>query len=66
MSVSHSVSRVGNTQWVVLSVAATQNCVRNAHGGPTQRLQQARDGRRRHAGGIASELRKHPKHGFKC
>ena len=34
--------------------------------GPIRRLQQARDGRRRHAGGIASELRKHPKHGFKC
>ena len=24
------------------------------------------DGRWRHTGGIASELRKHPKHGLKC
>ena len=66
MSVSHSVFRVGRTQWVVLSAAATQNRVKNAHGGPKRRLQQARDGRRRHVGGIPSELRKHPKHGFKC
>ena len=51
MSVYHSVFRVGKTQWVVLSVAATQNRVinSNAHGGPTRRLQQARDGRWRHA-----------------
>ena len=67
-SVSHSVFRVGNRlqKWVVLSVAATQNRVSGMlHGGPTRRLQQARDGRRRRAGGIASELRKHPKHGLK-
>ena len=41
MSVSHSVFRVGGTQWVVLSDAATQNCVKNAHGGTGRRLQQA-------------------------
>ena len=34
MSVSNSVFRVaGRTQWVVLSAAATQNRVKNAHGG---------------------------------
>ena len=41
MSVSHSVFRVGGTQWVVLSAAATQNCVKNAHVGTGRRLQQA-------------------------
>ena len=54
LSVSNSVFCVGGTQWVVLSATVTQNRVRNAHGGTGRRLQQARDGRRRHVGGIAS------------
>ena len=69
MSVSHSVFRVGRTQWVVLSADATQNRVKNAHGGPKRRSPQAPTavGGTAHAGGIASELRKHPKcHGLKC
>ena len=66
MSVSHSVFFANRTQWVLLSAISEENRVKNAHGGPKRRLQQARDGRRRHVGGIASELRKHPKHGFKC
>ena len=42
INVSHSVFRVGGTQWVlVLSAAATQNRVKNARGGPKRRLQQA-------------------------
>ena len=41
MSVSNSVFRVGRTQWVLLSAAATQNRVKNAHGGTGRRLQQA-------------------------
>ena len=55
MSVSKSVFRVGRTQWVVMSAAATQNCVKNAHGGTWRRLQQAPTAvaRRRHVGGIA-------------
>ena len=63
MSVSHSVFCVGRTQWVVLSAAATQNRVKNAHGGPKRRLREAPTAVGGHVGGIASELRKHPKHG---
>ena len=55
MSVSHSVFRVGRTQWVVLSAAATQNRVKNAHGGPKRRFRQAPTAvggtRRRHSVG---------------
>ena len=48
LAYSHSVYRVGNTQWVV-SVAATQNRVRNAHGRPTRRPFCSRRPVRRHA-----------------
>ena len=41
MSVYHSVFCGGRTQWVVLSAPTTQNCVKNARGGPKRRLQQA-------------------------
>ena len=49
MSVYHSAFCVGRTQWVVLSAAATQNRVRNAHGGPkapNDVIVKLRDGRR--------------------
>ena len=36
-----SVFCVGRTQWVVLSAAATQNRVKNAHAGPKRRFRQA-------------------------
>ena len=34
-------SRWPHSQWVVLSAAATQNRVKNAHGGPKRRFRQA-------------------------
>ena len=69
MSVSHSVFCVGWTHSVELQVvlsaaaSATQNRVKNAHGGPKRRLREAPTAVGGHVGGIASELRKHPKHG---
>ena len=41
MSVSHSAFRVGNTQWVVMSVATAKSRVRNTHSGPKRRFRHA-------------------------
>ena len=63
MSVSNSVFCVGRTQWVVLSAATTQNRVKKlimVHFFDASAASSDGDGRRRHAGCIASELRKHP------
>ena len=65
-SFPYAVFCVGGTQWVILSAANAKSRVGNAREGPKRRLCHARDGRRRHAGGIASEYRKHPKHEFRC
>ena len=58
MSVSNSVFRVGGTQWMVLSAAATQNRVKitlmGVQGDVYSKLQRERPRRRHIIGGIYS------------